>query len=100
MLDANHHALAIDVHDAQVGHLGHAQPGGVHGHEQGTMLEVAGGLEQRTHLLGAEDLGQLVAGPLIQDLFDRPVLLEHLKKRKAHTVWLNAVQETWRSRVR
>ena len=47
------------------------------------MLEIGGGPEQGGHLLPAQDLGQLAAGPLIRDLRDRPVLLEHLALEEA-----------------
>jgi hypothetical protein len=40
LLDADHHTLAIDVGDAEVGHLGHTEAAGVHGHEEGAVLEV------------------------------------------------------------
>ena len=74
LLDADHHALAVDVGDAQVGDFRDAKAAGVQGHEQGAGLDVGGGPEQGSHLLGAHDLGQPAVRPLIRDLLDRPVL--------------------------
>jgi len=82
-LDADDHALAIDVGDAKGRDLADTEAAGVQGHEQGAMLEVGGGQEQGGHLLRAQDLGQRAARPLIRDLLDRPVLLEDLAGEEA-----------------
>ena len=55
LADADDHALAVDVGDAQAGDLGDPQAGGIGGHEQGAVLEVGDGGEEAGHLVGAQD---------------------------------------------
>ena len=55
MADADDHAGAVDVRDAQAGDLGDPQPGGIGGHEQRAVLEVLDGGEEADQFVGAED---------------------------------------------
>ena len=58
LADAEDHALAVDVLDAQGDDLGDPQAGGVGGHEDGAVLEADDGGEEAGHLLEAEDDGE------------------------------------------
>ena len=57
LADADDHAAAVDVLDAQADDLGDPQPGGVGGHEDGAVLEVGDDGEELGDLVGAEDDG-------------------------------------------
>ena len=71
LADAEDHALAVDVVDAQGDDLGDPQAGGVGGHEDGAVLEAGDGREEPGDLGGAEDDGELLrllgAGDAVQD---------------------------------
>ena len=60
LADAEDHALAVDVVDAEGDDLGDPQPGGVGGHEDGAVLEADDGGEEPGDLVGAEDDGELL----------------------------------------
>ena len=59
LAEANDHPPAVDVVDAQGHDLGDAEPGGVSGHEDGTVLEAGDRLEELSDLAGAQDDGEL-----------------------------------------
>ena len=71
LADADDHAAAVDVLDAEAGDLGEPQPGGIGGHEQGAVLEVGDGGEEAGQLVEAEDdrelPGLLGAGDALDD---------------------------------
>ena len=71
LADAEDHALAVDVLDAEGDDLGDPQAGGVGGHEDGAVLEADDGGEEAGRLLEAEDDGELLgllgAGDALQD---------------------------------
>ena len=62
MTDVQEHLLGIDVDDAEMASFINPQPGGVAGHEQGTVLRTPDRLEQRHQLLGMQHHGQ---GPVL-----------------------------------
>ena len=76
LADADDHAAAVDVLDAQRGDLGEPQAGGVGGHEDGAVLEVADGGEELGDLVEAEDDGELPGGPGTDDAIVDPSPLE------------------------
>ncbi len=53
--NADHHALAVDVGDLQLGDFGDAQAGGIGGHEDGAMLDIWDGRKEANDLVRAED---------------------------------------------
>ena len=52
--NASHHALAIDVGDFKTAQCGPSHGGRVQGHEQSTVKEIAGGVDQPAPFPGAE----------------------------------------------
>ena len=60
LLDAQGHALAINVSDLQGRHFADAQSGALGDRERGLVLEVSGRGEQARHLFTAQDHRQLV----------------------------------------
>jgi hypothetical protein len=54
LLDAQHHALAVDVGHPKRGDLRHAQPRTIGDAERGLVLDARGGLQKTRHLLGAQ----------------------------------------------
>src|SRR3974390_1599379 len=53
--DMNHHALAVDIADLQVGYLSTAQAGSVERHEQSGMEGSASGFDESCDFFLAED---------------------------------------------
>ena len=78
LTDANDHALAIDVVDAQGQDLGDPQARGVGGHEDGPMAEAGDGLEEASDFLEAQDDRELGltagAGQAVEPQFLRSVM--------------------------
>ena len=72
LADAEDHALAVDVVDAQGDDLGDPQAGGVGGHEDGAVLEADDGREEAGHLVEAEDDGELLGLLGAGDAFEDP----------------------------
>jgi hypothetical protein len=60
LADAEDHAFAVDVVDAQRHDLRDPQPGGVGGHEEGAVLDAGDDLEEPGDFLEAEDDGELL----------------------------------------
>ena len=59
VLDAQHHALAVDVRDLQRDDLGDAQAGAIGDAERGLVLDAGRRLQEARDLLGAQDDRQL-----------------------------------------
>ena len=55
LTDADDHALAVDVVDAQGQDLGDPQAGGIGGHEDGPMAEAGDGFEEAGDFVDAQD---------------------------------------------
>src|SRR5580658_8254599 len=77
-LDVNHHALAIDVADFQVGQFRASYSGGVEGHQQGAMEGSAGRLNELSNFFLAEDRWQAMGPFRIGSVADAPGSLERL----------------------
>jgi hypothetical protein len=75
LLDADHHPLAVDVAGEQPQRLAQPQAAAVGRHQEGLVLEVRAGIEDRRHLLGREDLGEDATLLLVRHALDRPVRL-------------------------
>jgi hypothetical protein len=60
LLDADQHALGIDIPDFESDHLADAQSGAIGGHQRGAVLEAGNVIEEGEDLLLAEDDGQFV----------------------------------------
>src|SRR5215472_12697591 len=58
LLNADHHAPAIDIIRPQTTQFGPAHAGGIQGHEQSAVIEIAGRLNQAGYLFGTEDSGE------------------------------------------
>ena len=76
LADADDHPPAVDVVDAQGHDLGDAEPGGVGGHEDGTVLEAGDRLEELSDLVGAQDDGELLLLLGRDDVVHDPFLAE------------------------
>ena len=59
MLDAQHHALAVDIRDFERDHFGNAQAGAIGDAERGLVLDARRRIPQARDLLWAEDDRQL-----------------------------------------
>ena len=76
LTDANDHALAIDVVDAQGQDLGDSKAGGVGGHEDGPMAKAGDRLEEASDLLEAQDDRELGLTAGAGQAVEAPVLAE------------------------
>ena len=76
LTDANDHALAIDVVDAQAQDFGDPQARGVGGHEDGPMADAGDGLEEAVDFLEAQDDRELGLAAGAGQAVEAPVLLE------------------------
>ena len=52
--NTDHHALAVDVTDLETAKFGASHRGGIQGHEQGAVIEIACRIDQPGHFLQAE----------------------------------------------
>ena len=57
-VNADHHALTIEVTDLEMAKFGPSHGGGIQGHEQGAVIEVACRIDEPGYFLRAEDYGQ------------------------------------------
>lgn len=62
LVNADHHALTVDVLYLQPTEFGPACGGGIQGHEQRPVIEIAGRVDQSGYFLRAEHGGQSLAG--------------------------------------
>ena len=76
LTDADDHALAVDVLDAQCNHLRDPQAGSVGRHQNGAVLEVGDGLKELADFRRTQDDGQLLFLLRADDALDDPVLAE------------------------
>ena len=67
LIDADRHAVAVDVRGPQVEPLVDAETGGVERHEDRAVLQVGNRVEEREGLLGGEDDRELPPGLLVGD---------------------------------
>src|ERR1700746_4107468 len=81
--DVNHHALAVDIADLQVGYLSTAQAGSVERHEQSAMEGSVGGIDESGDFLLAENHREVMVLFRIRSLSDAPGFLERLDVEKA-----------------
>ena len=87
--DMNHHPLAVDVADLQVGCFRAACTGGIHGHQQDAMKGCVRRVDQARHLLLAEYLRKVANLLRIGRFGDAPAALQHVdieeaQRRKPH----------------
>ena len=73
LTDADDHALAIDVVDAQAQDLGDPQAGGVGGHEDGPMPDAGDGLEEASDFVEAQNDRQLGLASRTGETVEAPV---------------------------
>lgn len=59
LIDAQYHALAVDISHLQVRGLGYAQAGGIGGHEDRAVLEAIDARQEMHDFFGAENDRQL-----------------------------------------
>jgi len=81
--DMNHHALAVDIAELQVGYLSTAQAGSVERHEQSAMEGSASGIDESCDFFLAEDRWKVMVLFRIGSLGDAPGFLERLDVEKA-----------------
>src|SRR5262245_18169655 len=79
----NHHALAVDMADLQVGYLSTPQAGSVERHEQSAMEGSVSGIDESCDFFLAEDRWKVMVFFRIRSLCDAPALLECLDVEKA-----------------
>src|SRR5215469_451527 len=53
LVNADHHALAVNVGDLESAQFGSAHGGGVESHEQGAVKQITGGIDEPSHFLWA-----------------------------------------------
>src|SRR5215831_5652283 len=56
-VDADHHALTVDVTDLETAKFGPSHGGRIQGHEQGAVIEVACRIDKPSHFLRTEHEG-------------------------------------------
>ena len=83
LADVDEHALAVDVFDLEVAHLGSPHTGRVERHEHGPVEEVAGRVDQRNRLVLAQDDGQASRPFRIRELVQLVGPLESLYEEEA-----------------
>jgi len=76
--DMNHHPLAVDVADLQVGRLCTACAGGIERHQKDAMEGAIRGVDQASNFLLAEYLGKVTDLLRVRRLSDAPVPLQHV----------------------
>src|ERR1035438_10684252 len=77
--DMNHHPLAVDVADLEVGRFRAACAGGIKRHQKDAMKGGIRGVDQSRHLLLAEYLWKVTHLLRIGRLGDAPAALQHAK---------------------
>src|SRR5438874_325610 len=77
-MDVNHHALAVDVRNFQVGQLGASHSGGVEHHQQCAMKGSASRIDESRHFFLAQDRWNVLGSFRIGGLGCAPALLESL----------------------
>jgi hypothetical protein len=83
--DMNHHALAVDIADLQVGYLSTPQTGSVERHEKSAMEGSASGIDELCDFFLAEDRWEVMVLFRIGSLRDTPGFLERLDVKKAQS---------------
>src|SRR5215469_4700011 len=58
LVNADHHALTVDVTDLETAKFGTSHGGGIQGHEQGAVIEIVCRIDEPRHFLRAEYDGQ------------------------------------------
>ena len=81
--DMNHHPLAVDVSDLQVGRFRAAGAGGIKRHQQDAVKGAFRGVDQTRNLLLAEYLGKVTNLLRIGRLGDAPAALQHVDIEEA-----------------
>src|SRR6267378_1568161 len=81
-LNVNHHALAVDVADSQVGQLGVAHSDGVERHQQNAMVGSKSRIDELRDFFLAQDRRKVKWSFRIGSLGDAPALLESLDVEK------------------
>src|SRR5580704_6676481 len=61
-VNADHHALTIEVTDLETAKFGPSHGGGIQSHEQGAVIEIACRIDEPGYFLRAEDYGQPSGG--------------------------------------
>src|ERR1700751_5148207 len=77
-LDVNHHSLAVDVRNFQMGQLGAPHSGGVERHQQRTMEGIVSRIDESRHFFLAQDRWNVLGSFRIRGLGCAPALLESL----------------------
>src|ERR1700683_896571 len=78
LADMNHHPLAVDVTDLQVGRFCAACTGGIHRHQQDAMKRCVGGLNQSRDFFLTEYPRKVTHLLRIGSLGDAPAALQHV----------------------
>ena len=82
-LDADHHALAVDVRDFQLQQLAAAQARAVERHQHRAVVEILRAGNQLTHFVGTQDRGQPSMALRGRQLLLQLAPLEHPHKEEA-----------------
>jgi len=81
--NANHHALTVDVADLQTTQFGPPHGGGVQGHEQDAVIEIAGRVDEEGHLLWTEHSRQSLGGFRKRDAVRQKVPSQRFDEQEA-----------------
>src|SRR5712691_6299972 len=84
-LNVNHHSLAVDVADFQVGQLGIPCSGGIKRHEQNAMVGSERRIDESRDFFLAQDRGKVKRSFRIRSLGDAPGFLERLAVEKTQS---------------
>ena len=76
LTDADDLSWAVDIRHLEVSELGNAQAGGIDGHQNGAVFEVAGGFEDCRHFRGTQYYRQFLLVPRVRNMFNHPVAVQ------------------------
>jgi hypothetical protein len=83
LVNTNHHAFAIDVANLETTEFVAAHGGGIQGHEQGAVIEVAGRVDESSHLLRAEHGRQSLVGFWKRNVLGEEMPMQCLDEQEA-----------------
>ena len=83
LTDADDLPLAVDIRPSEVGELGDSQAGGVDGHQDGAVFEVAGGFKYGCNFGGTQNHRQFFLVPRVGNMFNHPVTVQDVAIEKA-----------------
>jgi hypothetical protein len=83
LTNADDLSLAVDIRHPQVRELGDSQAGGINGHQDGAVFEVAGGVEDGCDFGRTQDYRQFFLVARVRNAFNHPVAVEDVMIEEA-----------------